>query len=76
MAFICKLQNCNRSFPSDRSLYWHQIRDRNHNPEKSYENYAGNKRHSIVYENKNVNGSHSPHKKNSHLVHNILIWMK
>ena len=66
MTVTCKLANCGRIFASDRSLFCHQKRDRIHNPDKSYANYAGNKRHSISYETSNEENRNQSHKK-SHI---------
>ena len=51
--FCCTLPNCNRSYDTQRGLYYHKIRDPMHNRNISYtsRNIIGNKRHSPIISN-------------------------
>ena len=63
--FCCTLPNCNRSFDTQRGLYYHKIRDPMHNRNISYtsRNKIGNKRHFPISNETDYNPEDNSRKK-------------
>ena len=63
--FCCTLPNCNRSYDTQRGLYYHKIRDPMHNRNISYtsRNKIGNKRHFPISNETDYNPEDNSRKK-------------